>query len=134
MIRREELKKAEQIERERAARAERSKNDHQIERPNVSMRLLATKTSLPQSLLNPPPPPSHPPPPSRPLSHSLTLAYHSPVDPNRSCWVPLLPANCAGQLDDASVIAGYGPSKDGGCVFIYLFIHFFIIQNFFILN
>ncbi|KAK6100620.1 RNA recognition motif family protein [Brugia pahangi] len=105
VIRREDLKKAEQMERVRAVCEARIQEELQEEagrrRRNLDKKLRANySTEL--ALLRPPPPP---PPVAAPLRET---AEQPP--PSTSSWVPLLP-NEQFQEDGASHLAGYGPQR-----------------------
>ncbi|VDM08939.1 unnamed protein product [Wuchereria bancrofti] len=105
VIRREDLKKAEQMERVRAVCEARIQEELQEEagrrRRNLDKKLRANySTEL--ALLRPPPPP---PPAAAPLRET---AEQPP--PSTSSWVPLLP-NEQFEEDGASYLAGYGPQR-----------------------
>ncbi|CAG9539738.1 unnamed protein product [Cercopithifilaria johnstoni] len=103
VIRREDLKKAEQMERVRAVCEARIQEELQEEAGRKRRHLdrkLRENYATELALLRPPPPP----PPS---AVSLGVIAEDPT-PSSSSWVPLLP-NEQFQEDSASHLAGYGP-------------------------
>lgn len=105
MIRREDLKKAEQMERVRAVCEARIQEELQEEAGRKRRHLdrkLRENYATELALLRPPPPP---PPAAAPLRET---AVEDPTP--TSSWVPLLP-NEQFQEDSASHLAGYGPQR-----------------------
>lgn len=105
MIRREDLKKAEQMERVRAVCEARIQEELQEEAGRKRRHLerkLRENYATELALLRPPPPP---PPAATPLRETT----EHPA-PSTSSWVPLLP-NEQFQEDSASHLAGYGPQR-----------------------
>ncbi|VDK65430.1 unnamed protein product [Onchocerca ochengi] len=109
MIRREDLKKAEQMERIRAvceARIQEELEEEAKRKRRQLNRKLRENYATELALLRPPPPP---PPAAAPLRD----AVEDPT-PSTSSWVPLLPSE-EFQEGGASHLAGYGPQRQKQC-------------------
>ncbi|KAM3724782.1 Heterogeneous nuclear ribonucleoprotein [Dirofilaria immitis] len=109
VIRREDLKKAEQMERVRAiceARIQEELEEEAEKKRRHLNRKLRENYSAELALLQPPPPP---PPAAAPLRESVE--GHAP---STSSWVPLLPSE-EFQENGASHLAGYGPQRRKQC-------------------
>uniref|UniRef100_A0A915PH77 RRM domain-containing protein n=1 Tax=Setaria digitata TaxID=48799 RepID=A0A915PH77_9BILA len=105
VIRREDLKKAEQMERVRAvceARIQEELQEEAEKKRRYLNRKLREKYATELALLRPPPPP---PPAATPSRETADVSSSS-----SSNWVPLLP-NEQLQEDGASYLAGYGPQR-----------------------
>ncbi|VDK81652.1 unnamed protein product [Litomosoides sigmodontis] len=105
VIRREDLKKAEQMERVRAvceARIQEELEEEAGRKRRYLDRKLRENYATELALLRPPPPP----PPAAPRLRETAVEDPTPT----SSWVPLLP-NEQFQEDSASHLAGYGPQR-----------------------